>query len=841
MADGEKSLDEVTAERDEVDQLVSDGIASINSEDVHTAVNAAKEVVGAEPPQNRHKGLIPRLRFFVQFKKQLADLLKTVRGKPVVLLHGTTSCGKSTLSLRLKSDYEPTEFVEEVIKTTNKMTNAGETKKFETDDGNVIEIGTNQPQGTTIIPNIFYIEDDIGEQMTVLDMPGLSDQDELHQFVISVVYRLIMQDLRNVVLASLVGARSILMPNFTNGWRDQCLESLHQILGHDLENFKMGVRCVTFIVNHFDQLSKLRRKRLKLPEGMDYIDKKERVHEKLIDIVARSANAPQDCLALYQQLQGNFMMVDYAEDEFSDIVGRFREMINPVLERNTVSVHQVGTFSLSGAEEAHRARDILNHLVDMQLAVRHAVDTASQRIKDIKDLLNNLIKAKQATIEYRQVALDDIDNKRFAGLIRRMNSASAPLSDKIAEIGAARDRLENIVATAHFLKVEAANQTPMTRCAVVRSTINKTIFSTSHDITANVDVASATFKGYMVYTGHNPQLENALRNDVASMDDVVRIIKGMGDNANRVLSNSIITSGHPDDPDLKKGQVGKELMNNDPSCFQMKLSYAREITLVVAYEVWSSGSTAGFFEDMLAQREKEYKKMIEGFKGMSRGLEDLRAERVALSKEREDLITSTDERVEELRQEAEKAHESAPAVFEEASDLMDSFEVIFSQGGYFGLCGQYLQFMKEHVQHTPAAESDNGPVELPTADSSDSSSGGGKGNAETFGAKAYKKATKHELATVLEFTESDFDGIPIGQLPVTKQEREQYDHELLSKMKADFARLQQDYNTAASSALAELNAMVEMPQDAPVLPYSFHQVEGITENWEEQKKRIKEW
>ena len=840
--EGDKTLEEITAEVEKLDQLLQDGLADTTSDAVTAAVKAALDEVGAEPAQNRHRGLIPRLRFFVQYKKQMTDLLDTIRGKPVVLLHGTTSSGKSTLSLRLKSDYTPEEFVEEVIKTTNKMTNAGETKKFETDDGNLIEIGTNQPQGTTIVPNIFYIEDDIGERMTVLDMPGLSDQDELHQFVISVVYRLIMQDLRNCVLASLVGARSILMPSYTNGWRDQCLESLHQILGHDLENFKMGVKCVTFIVNHFDQLSKLRRKRLKLPAGLEYSEKKIKVHDKLIDIVARSANAPEDCLALYQQISANFMMVDYAEDEFSDIVGRFREMINPVLERNTVAVNQVGTFSLSGAEEAHRARDILNHLVDMQLAVRHAHDAATTRVKNLMTLYENLVTAKKTAVEYRTIALDDIDNKRFAGLIRRMNSASAPLSDKIAEIGAARDRLENIVATAHFLKVEAANQTPMTRCAVIRSTINKTIFKTTHDIEANVDVAAATFKGYMVYTGHNPQLENALRNDVAAMDDVVRIIKGMdsGGNANRVLSNSIITSGHPDDPDLNKSQVTGSKVNNDPSCFQMKLSYAREITLVVTYEVWSSGSTAGFFEDMLVQREKEYKKMLDGFKGMSRGLDSLREERVALSKERSDVITATDEKIDNFRAEAEKAHESAPAIFEEVNRLLESFETVFSQGGSFGLCGQYLQFMKEHVLHTPASDADNGPVELPTADSSDSSKGG-KGNAETFGAKAYKKASKAELSTVLEFTESDFDGIPIGDLPVTKAERENYEHELLAKMKAEFARLQQDYNTAASAAIAELHAMVDIPQDAPVLPYSFHQVEGITENWEEQKKRIIEW
>ena len=628
---GDKTLEEITAEVEKLDQLLQDGIADTTSDAVTAAVKAALEKVGAEPAHNRHQGLIPRLRFFLEYKKQLTDLLDTIRGKPVVLLHGTTSSGKSTLSLRLKSDYTPEKFVEEVIKTTNKINNAGETKKLETDDGSLIEIGSNLPQGTTIIPNIFYIDDNIGESMPVLDMPAVSDQDELHQFVISVVYRLIMQDLRNCVLASLVGARSILMPSYTNGWRDQCLESLHQILGHDLENFKMGVKCVTFIVNHFDQLSKLRRKRLKLPAGLEYSEKKIKVHDKLIDIVARSANAPEDCLALYQQISANFMMVDYAEDEFSDIVGRFREMINPVLERNTVAVNQVGTFSLSGAEEAHRARDILNHLVDMQLAVRHAHDAATTRVKNLMTLYENLVTAKKTAVEYRTIALDDIDNKRFAGLIRRMNSASAPLSDNIAHTGAARD------------------------------------------------------------------------------------------------------------------------------C-------------------------------------------------------------VALSKERSDVITATDEKIDSFRAEAERAHEGASAVFGEVNRLLQLFETVFSQGGSFGLCGQYLQFMKEHVLHTPASDADNGPVELPTADSSCNSEGG-----KSDGAKADR------MAQALEFTESDFDGIPIGNLPVTKAECENYEHALLAKMKADFARLQQDYNTAASAAIAELHAMIDIPQDAPVLPCSFHQVEGITE------------
>lgn len=798
---------------------------------VDAVVTLDGESLSSSPPW------LERVRLFQEHQEQVEQVLKRVKGKTVVLLHGHTSSGKSTLALRLKTDLEPAEFVEDVVEPTNEMTEVGEREEFEYElvpgsySRGTIAIGSPHPDGTTIVPHLIEVEDQYGGKLAVLDMPSVKDQEERRQFVIEVVYRLVMQQLYGCVLASLVPARSIFDPAFTNGWRDHALSSLHQIFGSELTSFCARMKAVTFVVNHFDQFSEQRRQRFHLPRGLSYDNRAKVLQEKAIDMLARACNAPADCLALFQQLAERFMLMDYAEDAGDHTARRFCRMIQPMLEQQAVSLGEVDTFSMVGAEEAHNCRRVLQHLVAAQRQVRAAVEAASVRTERLVTLLADMVRSKEAAIVYRDAALVNIDTQRFPDLFRRVGTSSLPLTKNIEQISAMRAKLEEIATTARFLKLGTAKKTAQTRIHVQQSVDKNAVLAPTHEIEALVEVDDAIHNGYLVYTGHCPELEAKLHDLALSPEDVVSMVEAHWDEetgGSRILANTVVINDTPDDEALEVKQVRRDLRANRPDWFQLSFTYSEPITLVAVYQLRCDSDTAGYFEDLLEEPEKEYGKMMDSFRGIARQLEGLQQERVKLSAERVAIIEDTQKQIDSMRRVATRTHDECIALLGHVNQVLDNFEEMFMEGDVYGLCGRYLRIMHDYGgrPHAGAGEGDGDDLDsLVNANTNDSSGDS-------------SKPSKEELLTALDFTEDEFDGIDIGALPVTEDEQASYDHVPLSTLRSQFAKVEAQYKAKAAASIAQLSTPFVMPQDPPVLPDIFQQVEGVTEDWEEQKKRI---
>eukprot|EP00591_Stephanopyxis_turris_P003996 CAMPEP_0195508888 /NCGR_PEP_ID=MMETSP0794_2-20130614/1979_1 /TAXON_ID=515487 /ORGANISM="Stephanopyxis turris, Strain CCMP 815" /LENGTH=770 /DNA_ID=CAMNT_0040635975 /DNA_START=150 /DNA_END=2462 /DNA_ORIENTATION=+ len=631
--------------------------------------------------------LLERADFFLKRSDDVERVIDSVRGKSVFLLHGVTGVGKSTLTLRLKTNMSPDDFLEMVWDASESL--GPQTK--ETDDGLKIALGDGHT-GTTIVPNRIDVNDAI-----ILDMPGLQDNDPRHVFSIGVVHKLLMRDMARCQIACVVPLGVFTDPSQLLQWMDAWREALRRMLGESLAAYRAGMECVTFILNRVDVV---------MEDGNEDFDE-DKSYEHMCDAtrkllhkcIAAAVNNAFN-LRLLQQVQKSFVLVDYSRHDAAFVAQKLKEASQKVAEgqlrqASYDSFGHVGSKEQRECQAAMRVLDaarkgVLSAVHERAADAKRRIEQYKKTMQERSDIISAAVaKVSEATTRVSKV---DVEIRKATSVIMRETQNQ---QTHVADVKRRQRSLDFVLNDK-----EGAGQVYELRCVVVRS---HSMPNRKHEAHLTAGVAASNV--VVAFSGDDGELRRAFQSGVGSRQQLQQVLANWrerrsgadspaaGPGRSTIIYDTATNSVPPDRTFI----LNSSAKDGSGAAVSLSAVYNSPFTLCVFYNAPSKARTVQVLRRGL-EAAKQTQKAGVMRTNESRALQQKRRkEREQLATKRQDAIDKLQEDLRDWQSRLDEQQQNAMVPVQEAQALLSNLSRLETENLWLA-ANETVMFLRDHMQ-----------------------------------------------------------------------------------------------------------------------------------------------